>query len=108
MDEKTAQQCQYIGLLLPACWLAAVGPKGLIKKGGFLMRLFKIKSDFDRVAVISLFWLGLFLVCQIILKYAQWQDAFWSYWLYALSYAGLMGVLGVYIFIAIYRPGKAN
>lgn len=108
MDENMALLSKCLGLFFPAFWLAGVGKKGLIEEGGFLMRLFKIKSSREQVAIIGLFWFVLFLVCQIILAYKEWQNAFWSYFLYGFSYAGLMGSLGVYICLATYKQKQVK
>ena len=46
-----------IGVLFPALWLTGIGPRGLLKSGGFLMRASKTKSSLQRVTYFGLIWL---------------------------------------------------
>jgi hypothetical protein len=91
-----------IGLLFPALWLAGVGPLQLIRDGGFVMQLLHIHSSRQRVAVIGLAWLCLFLVCAYLASSGRLKNnGFAAKLNYALAYAGLMSALGVYAFLAV-------
>lgn len=90
-----------IGLLFPALWLAGIGPSRLIRKGGFLMQMCQIRSSRQRVAVIGLVWLCVFLVCAYLATSGIFDDRFAAKVNYALAYAGLMSALGVYAFLAV-------
>jgi len=91
-----------IGLLFPAFWLAGVGPSQLVLKGGFLMQLLHIPSSRQRVAVIGLIWLCLFLVCAGLASSQRLKaSSFVAKVNYGLAYAGLMSALGVYAFLAV-------
>jgi hypothetical protein len=91
-----------IGLLFPALWLAGVGPSGLIHDGGFVMQLIGIPSSRQRVAVIGLVWLCVFLLCAYLASSGLMKpNAYSAKVNYMLAYAGLMSALGVYSFLAV-------
>ena len=90
-----------IGLLFPALWLAGIGPSRLVQKGGFLMQLFHIRSSRQRVAIIGLLWLCLFLFCAYLASSGHLDNGFGAKINYGLAYSGLMSALGVYAFLAV-------
>jgi hypothetical protein len=90
-----------VGLLIPALWLTSIGPKGLILHGGFLMRLLGIAPSRQWVAIFGLIWLALFFLGAWWLSSGKAKTGFAQQFGCALSYAGLMGALGVYAFLAI-------
>ena len=90
-----------MGLLFPALWLAGIGPSRLIRKGGFLMQMFQIRSSRQRVAVMGLVWLCVFLICAYLASSGTLDDGFAAKVNYALAYSGLMSALGVYAFLAV-------
>ena len=90
-----------IGLLLPAFWLSGVGPEGLVLHGGFLMRLIGFPPSRQWVAIFGLIWLICFFLAAWWLSSGKARSAFAQRFACALAYAGLMGALGVYGFLAI-------
>jgi hypothetical protein len=78
-----------------------VGPVGLVIRGGFLMRLIGIAPSRQAVAVFGLIGLALFLVGTFWLSMGKTRSAYAQRFACALSYAGLMGALGVYAFLAV-------
>jgi hypothetical protein len=91
-----------IGLLFPALWLTGVGPSRLIHDGGFLMQLAGIASSRQRVALIGLVWLCVFLFCSYLASSGYLKaNGYQAKVNYMLAYAGLMSALGVYAFLAI-------
>ena len=91
---------KFIGLAIPALWLTSVGPRGLLERGGFVMQTFGIRSTKQRVALIGLCWLMLFMGCSYVLSSHVALDSFFARLLYCLQSAGLMSALGVYAFLA--------
>jgi hypothetical protein len=91
-----------IGLLLPTLWLTGVGPSHLVEGGGFLMQLIGITSSRQRVALVGLIWLCVFLLCAFMAS-SSWLKAnsYQAKVNYMLAYAGLMSALGVYAFLAV-------
>ena len=96
-----------IGLLLPALWLTGIGPKGLVMKGGLLMRVFGIHPTRQWVAIFGLIWLVLFFFGAWWLSSGNALNPFAQRFACAISYAGLMGALGVYAFLAVIPDAKA-
>lgn len=91
-----------IGLLFPALWLTGVGPSRLIHDGGFLMQLLGIASSRQRVALIGLVWLCVFLNCSYLASSGRLKvNSYGAKVNYMLAYAGLMSALGVYAFLAV-------
>jgi hypothetical protein len=97
-----------VGLLLPALWLSGVGPEGLVVRGGFLMSLIGIKPSRQRVAIFGLIWLAFFFLGAWWLSSGGAESAFAQRFACALSYAGLMGALGVYAFLAVVPDAHAT
>jgi hypothetical protein len=95
------QMWKPVGLLLPALWLTGIGPEGLVLRGGFLMRLIGISPSRQWVAIFGLIWLAVFFLSAWWLSSGNAKSAFSQRFACALSYAGLMGALGVYAFLAV-------
>ena len=94
-----------VGLLLPALWLASVCPERLIRKGGSLMRIFRVKSSRQNVALFGLIWFLVFLVTAFFLHSEILKSLFIKRLLYCISYGGLMSALGVFAFLALHPEG---
>jgi hypothetical protein len=97
-----------VGLLVPALWLTGIGPKGLVLRGGFIMRLLKIKPSRQWVAIFGLIWLAFFFLGAWSLSSGAAHSAFAQRFACAISYAGLMGALGVYAFLAVIPDSKSK
>ncbi len=93
-----------VGLLIPALWLMSVGPEGLVSRGGYLMRLLSIEPSPQRVALFGLVWLAFFFLGAWCLSSGKARSAFAQRFACAAAYAGLMGALGTYAFLAVARP----
>lgn len=91
---------KFCGMLFPALWLMSVGPSGLINKGGFLMRLFKLESSRQKAALFGLVWLLIFLLAAYVINEGHTTSDFSTHLIYGIAYAGLMSSLGVFAFLA--------
>jgi hypothetical protein len=97
--------CCFWCVLLPALWLASVCPERLIRKGGSLMRIFRVKSSRQNVALFGLIWFLVFLVTAFFLHSEILKSLFIKRLLYCISYGGLMSALGVFAFLALHPEG---
>lgn len=102
---RGAAGLRLIGCLFPALWLSGVGPEGLLREGGFLMRLLGLRRTPQNVVLVGLVWLTFGLSCGGLL-YVVDNSGYAAQLLYACAYVGLMAALGVFVFFAAYRPRK--
>lgn len=65
------------------------------------MQLFGVTSSRQTVAIFGLVWLALFLLGAFWLSMMKSQNPFAQRFACAISYAGLLGALGVYAFLAV-------
>lgn len=88
------------GLLPAAFWLTYVGPQGLMREGGLLMRLFRIRATPQSVALFGFAWLVMGLVCAGVVFNRWFQNQFVNLLLFGFAHLGFMAGLGVYAFMA--------
>ena len=95
------QPWKIIGLLVPALYLAAVGPRSLLLKGGIAMRLLHIKATRERIALAGLVWLIIGVFAAWILEHRFVDSAIVLRLCLALAHAGLMSCLGVFLLLSL-------
>jgi len=99
---KAELAAKALGLALPALWLTSIGPRGLMRGGGFLMRLLGIKNPSHmKITLFGLVWLALYLMCYMVIKTGVLLGAVVEYVVLGFGYAGIMSGLGVFVFLAV-------
>lgn len=108
---QAAAAWQFAGLLLPALYLASVGPDGLVEKGlGFFTVQVgspqELAGNRKMLARMGIIWLGIFAACASLLLDgvniwpALTGSRFLLLFTYFLMHVGLISGIGVFLFLA--------
>jgi len=100
-EPNFAFEAKVIGLLFAAFYLTGVGPRRLLRKGGFIMQLLGIQATRQRVALFGLCWLGLYIAAGLFLETFAAFPSFLHHVVFGFGYAALMSGLGVFMFLAV-------
>ena len=92
---------KFVGLLVPALWLAATGPRSLLRSGGIVMRLLGIKATREHIALMGLVWLIIGVLAAWFLERRFVDSAIIQCVCLAIAYAGLMSCLGVFLLLSL-------
>jgi hypothetical protein len=96
-----AREAKVVGLLFPAFYLTGVGPRRLLRTGGFIMHLLGISATRHRVALFGLAWLVLYIVAGLALDKWTGLPTFLQHVAFGFGHAALMSALGVFMFLAV-------
>ena len=105
-DEATAQLWKGIGIGIATLVLLAMGPTGLIEKGGFVHRTLGLRPKKIQLVFIGLAWLALAIGCAVFVNQSENLTDLWRLFVMALGWATLMGAVGVFLFVAFYQGDK--
>lgn len=120
--DKYHRSYMFVGLILPALWLASVGPKGLLNDGGFLMRVLMLlnekwvkrwngvcqKERRKTVTAVAFVWFSVFIMCASLLEQQWIPTQTFKAFVYTLAHAALMSGIGVFAFLAINPEGMPS